>query len=96
MGIPIFRIPAIKQICQLIQEDDYSIPFDKHHQHVLHLVGQNKSYQYKVLPYGLATSPRIYTSLSKPRLFFPAQGLLYFCLCEQFMVWFVLNMLAKG
>ena len=35
----------------------------------LHFVWHNVPYQWKVLPFGLATAPRVFTSLMKPILF---------------------------
>ena len=65
---------------QLIQHGDYAfsidlqdaylhVPIVKHHHHFLHFVWHNVPYQWKVLPFGLATAPRVLTSLTKPILF---------------------------
>ena len=40
-----------------------------HHHHFLGFVWHNVPYQWKVLPFGLATAPRVFTSLMKPILF---------------------------
>ena len=45
------------------------VPIVKHHCHFLHFVWHNVPYQWKVLPFGLATAPRVFTSLMKPILF---------------------------
>ena len=74
MHIPSFKMPTLKNIWQLIQQGDFAFPIDlqdaylhiptvKHHHH------HNVPYQWKVLPFGLATSPRVFTSLMKPILF---------------------------
>ena len=65
---------------QLIQQGDYAfsidlqdaylhVPIVKHHCHFLYFVWCNVTYQWKVLPFGLATTPRVFTSLTKPILF---------------------------
>ena len=80
MHIPSFKMPTLKTIRQLIQHGDFAfsidlqdaylhIPIVKHHCHFLHFVWQNVPYQWKVLPFGLATAPRVFTSLTKPILF---------------------------
>ena len=45
------------------------IPIVKHHHHFLHFVWHNVPYQWKDLPFGLATAPWIFTALTKPILF---------------------------
>ena len=45
------------------------VPMVKHHHCFLHFVWCNVPYQWKVLPFGLATAPRVFTSLTKPILF---------------------------
>ena len=73
-------MPTLKDVQQLIQLGDYAyaidlqdaylhIPIVKHHHHFLHFVWCNVPYQWKVLPFGLATAPRVFTSLTKPILF---------------------------
>ena len=80
MHIPSFKMPTLKHVQQLIQHGDYvfsidlqdaylHIPIVKHHCHFLHFVWHNVPYQWKVLPFGLATAPRVFTSLTKPILF---------------------------
>ena len=80
MHIPSFKMPTLKTIWQLIQHGDFAfsidlqdaylhIPIVKHHRHFLHFVWHNVPYQWKVLPFGLATAPRVFTSLTKPILF---------------------------
>ena len=79
MHIPSFKMPTLKNVWQLIQQGDFAfsidlqdaylhIPIVKHH-HFLHFVWHNVPYQWKVLPFGLATAPRAFTSLTKPILF---------------------------
>ena len=80
MYIPSFKMPTLKHVWQLIQHGDYAfsidpqdaylhIPIVKHHHCLLHFVWCNVPYQWKVLPFGLATPPRVFTSLTKPILF---------------------------
>ena len=78
--IPSFKMPTLKNIQQLNQQGDFAfsidlqdayfhVPIVKHHCHFLHFVWYNVPYQWKVLPFGLATAPRVFTSLTKPILF---------------------------
>ena len=80
MHIPSFKMPSLKNIWQLIQQGDFSfsivlqdaylyVPIVKHHQCFLCFVWHNVPYQWKVLPFGLSTAPRFFTSLTKPILF---------------------------
>ena len=58
-----------------IQQGDYAfsidlqdaylhVPIVKHHHQFLHFVWGNVPYQWRVLPFGLATAPRVFTSLT--------------------------------
>ena len=80
MHIPSFKMPTLKNIWQLIQQGDFAfsidlqdaylhVPIVKYHCCFLHFVWHNVPYQWKVLPFGLATAPRVFTSLTKPILF---------------------------
>ena len=80
MHILSFKMSTLKHVWQLIQDGDYAfsidlqdaylhIPIVKHHHHFLCFVWHNVSYQWKVLRFGLATAPSIFTSLTKPILF---------------------------
>ena len=80
MHIPSFKMPTLKNVWQLIQQGDFAfsidlqdvylhIPIVKHHCLFLCFVWHNVPYQWKVLPFGLATAPRVFTSLTKPILF---------------------------
>ena len=81
MPIPSFKMPTLKTVQQLIQQGDYAfsidlqdaylhVPIVKHHCHwFLHFVWRNVPYQLRVLPFGLATATRVFTSLTKPILF---------------------------
>ena len=80
MHIPSFKMPTLKNVQQLIQQGDYAFSIDlqdaylrvaivKHHRWFLHFVWHNVPYQWRVLPFGLATTPRVFTSLTKPILF---------------------------
>ena len=79
MHIPYFKMPTLENIWQLIQHGDFAfsvdlqdaylhIPIVKHHHRFLCFVWHNVPYQWKVLPFGLATAPRVFTSLTKPIL----------------------------
>ena len=80
MHIPSFKMPILKNIQQLIQHGYYAfsidlqdaylhVPIVKHHHHFLCFVWHNVPYQWKALPFELATAPRVFTSLTKPILF---------------------------
>ena len=80
MHIPSFKIPTLKNVWQLFQQGDYAfsidlqdaylhVPIVKHHCRFLRFVWHNVPYQWKVLPFGLTTAPRVFTSLTKPILF---------------------------
>ena len=80
MHIPSFKMPTLNHVWQLIQHSDYGfsidlqdaylhVPIVKHHHPFLCSVWHNVPYQWKVLPFGLATAPRVFTSLMKPILF---------------------------
>ena len=80
MHIPSFKMPTLKNIWQLIQQGDFAfsidlqdaylhVPIVKHHHYFLCFVWHNVPYQWKVLPFGLATAPRVFMSLTKPILF---------------------------
>ena len=86
MHIPSFKMPTLKNVWQLIQQGDFAfsidlqdaylhVPIVKHHHHFLHFVWHNVPYRWKVLPFGLATAPRVFTSLTKPILFCHCKGL---------------------
>ena len=73
-------MPALIHVWQIIQHGDYAfsidlqdvylhIPIVNHHCCFLHFVWHNVPYQCKVLPFGLATAPRVFTALTKPILF---------------------------
>ena len=79
MHIPSFKMPTLKTVWQLIQQGDYAfsidlqdaylhVPIVKHHCRFLRFVWHNVPYQF-ILPFGLATAPRVFTSLTKPILF---------------------------
>ena len=80
MHIPSFKMPTLKTVQQLIQQGDYAfsidlqdaylhVPIVKHHCQFLCFVWHNVPYQWRVLPFGLATAPQVFTSLTKPILF---------------------------
>ena len=67
MHVPSFMMPTIRHVWQLIQCGDYAFSIDlqdaylhiaivKHHHHSLQFVWHNVPYQWKVLPFGLATA----------------------------------------
>ena len=91
MLIPSFKMPTLKHVWQLIQHGDYAfsidlqdvylhIPIVKLHHHSLRFVWHNLPYQGKVLPFGLATGPRVFMALTKPILFLCHQK----CFCIVF------------
>ena len=68
-------MPTIRHVWQLIQCGDYAfsidlkdaylcIPIVQCHCHFLLFVLQNAPYQWQVLPFGLATAPRVFTALT--------------------------------
>ena len=78
--MPSFRMPNIRHVQQLIPHGDYAfsidlqdaylhIPIVKCHFHFLPFVWHNTPYQWKILPFGLATDPRVCMALTKPILF---------------------------
>ena len=80
LHIPSFKMPTLQHVWQLIQQGDYAfsidlqdaylhVPIVKHHHDFLHFVWLSVPYQWKVLPFGLATDPRVFTSPMKPILF---------------------------
>ena len=80
MHIPSFKMTTIRHVQQPIQHGNYAfsidlqdaylhIPIVKHHHCFLHFVWHNVPYQWKVLPFGLATAPQVFTTLTKPILF---------------------------
>ena len=80
MHMPSFKMPTLNHVWQLIQHGDYAfsidlqdaylhVPIVKNHHHFLHFVWCNVPYQWKVLPFGLATAPRVFMLLTKPILF---------------------------
>ena len=89
MHIPTFKMPTIKQVWQFIQQGNYTssmdlkvsyldIPIVKHHHHFSVICLAENLYQWKVLPFGLATAPCIFTSLTKP--------ILFLCCCKGFCI----------
>ena len=63
-------MPTIRHVWLLIQHGDYAfsidlqvaylhIPIVKHHHHFLQFIWHNIPYQWKVLPFGLATAPMV-------------------------------------
>ena len=80
LHIPSYKMPTIRHVRQLIQHGDYAFSFDlqdaylriplvKCHCHFLQFVLHNMSYQWMVLPFGLATATRVFTTLTKTILF---------------------------
>ena len=70
----------MRHVCQLIQHCDYAfsidlqdpylhIPIVKCHNHFFLFLWHSMPYQWKVLPFWLATAHRIFTALTKPILF---------------------------
>ena len=72
-------MPTLRHVQLLIQCGDHAlfsdlqdayfhIPIVTHH-HFLHFLWHNVPYQWKVLPFRLATAPRVFMALTKPILF---------------------------
>ena len=89
LHIPSFKMPTTRHVQKLIQSGDYAFSLDlqddylhisivKHHHHCLCFVWHIMSYQWKVLPFGLATAPIFFTVLTKPVLFL--------CHCKGFCI----------
>ena len=89
MYVPSFKMPTIRHFWQLIQHGDYAfsidiqgaylhIPIVKHHHCFLQFVWHNVPYQWKVLPFGLATAPWVFTALTK--------AILFLCHCKGFCI----------
>ena len=71
-------MPTLRQVSQLIQCGDYAFSIDLQDAYLhipivkhcfLCFVWHNVPYQWKVLPFGLATAPRVFMALTKPILF---------------------------
>ena len=82
-------MPTLRHVWQLIQHGDYAfsidlqdaylhIPVVKHHHHFLHFVWHNVPYQWKVLPFGLVTTHRVFMALIKP--------IVFLCHCKGFSI----------
>ena len=80
MHIPSFKMPVIRHVQQLVQHGDCAfsidlqdaylhIPIVRYHHHFLQFVWHNVPHQWKVLPFGLATAPQVFTALTKAILF---------------------------
>ena len=87
LHIPSFKMSTIRHVWQLIQHGGYAffidlqdtylhIPIVKHHCHFLQFVWHNMPYQWKVLHFGLAAAPQVFTALTKP--------ILFLCCCNGF------------
>ena len=94
MHIPSFKMPTLQTVRQLIEQGDYAfsidlqdaylhVPIVKHHRWFLRFVWHNVPYQWRVLPFGLATAPRVFTSLTKP--------ILFLCHCKGFCIFIYLD-----
>ena len=70
LHIPSFKMCTIRHVLQVIQLGNYAfsidlqdafphIPIAKHHHYFLQFVWHNMPYQWKVLPFGLATTLRV-------------------------------------
>ena len=80
-----------------LQDAYLHVPIVKHHRHILHFVWHNVPYQWKVLPFGLVTAPRVFTSLTKPILFLCChKGLHIVIYLDDMLVLFTLNGKVRG
>ena len=65
-----YAYPAGDYAFSIDLQDAYlHVPIVKHHHHFLHFVWHNVPYQWKLIPFGLAMAPRVFTFLMKPILF---------------------------
>ena len=75
MHIPTFKMPTIRQVWLLIQQGDFAFSIDlkdvylympivKHHHYILWFVWQHLPYQWKVLPFELATAHKSFHSVN--------------------------------
>ena len=90
-------MPPIRHIWQLTQHGDYAFSIDvqdsylcicivKQHCHFLLFVWHNMPYQGKVLPFGLATTARVFMALTTP--------ILFLCHCKGLHIAIYLNILV--
>ena len=88
MCIPTFNLHNIRHIQQFIQHHDYAlyialkdaylhIAIVNNHCHFFMICLQKIPYQWMVLPFGLTIVSRVFTSLTKPILFFANARVLY-------------------
>ena len=109
MHVPSFKMPTIRHVWQLFQHDDYAfsidlqdaylhIPIVKHHHHFLQFVWPSVPYQLKVLPFGLATAPWVFTALTKTYFVpLPSQGFsILLSIWVTSWSWFVLSRQVRG
>lgn len=75
--VPSFKMESIRTITMALQSQDYMasldlkdayfhVPIAKKHQKYLRFAILDKAYQYKVLPFGLSSSPRVFTKVLSP------------------------------
>lgn len=68
---------TLKDMFQLLQKDDWAVcldlkdayfhvPVHPRHRRFLQFTWRNRTYRYKCLPFGLSTSPRTFTRVTKP------------------------------
>ena len=74
---PHFQMTTLKDVFQLLQKDDWAVyldlkdayfhvPVHPRHRRFLQFIWRNRTYRYKCLPFGLSTSPRTFTRVTKP------------------------------
>ena len=72
-----FRMTTIKEVFQLLQQKDWAIwldlkdayfhvPVHPCHRRFLQFIWQGQAFHYKCLPFGLSSSPRVFTRITKP------------------------------
>lgn len=71
---PSFKMETVVSVCQAIQPNEwmcsidlkdayFHVPIHRENQHYLRFTFQDRVYQFRALPFGLNTAPRVFTSL---------------------------------
>ena len=96
LHIPSFKMPTLGHV-QHLQDADLHIPIVKHHHFFLWFVWHNIPYQWKVLPFGLNTAPRVLAVLTKPVLFLcHCKGYILLSIWMTSWSWFALSGHVRG
>ena len=73
---PSFKMATVKTVAQSIRQRDWAVSLDlkdaylhipilKAHKKFLHFTFQGQCYQFKELPFGLSSAPRVFTKLTR-------------------------------